>query len=64
MGPVRLVLSTGQGTEDVCGGGDSNRRAPQALPQVKTDPSHPPCPPHNDGRQTAEIRTHINGESY
>lgn len=63
MGRVRLVSATGQGTEDVFGGGDSNRRGPQALLQVRTDPSHPPCPLHNDGRQTAEIRTHINAES-
>ena len=61
MGPVRLVSATGQGTEDVFGGRDSNRRGPQALLQVRTDLPHPPCPPHNDGRQTAEIRTRING---
>lgn len=61
MGPVRLVSATGQGTEDVFGGGNSNRRGPQALLQVRTDLPHPPCPPHNNGRQTAEIRTRING---
>ena len=61
MGPVRLVSATGQGTEDVFGGGNSNRRGPQALLQVRTDLPHPPCPPHNNGRQTAEIGTRING---